>query len=110
MPLPPREPIAGIESQTGRRNRRHPEHQRLLHSFLIKLRVDTWTKIEASGTDEVPAVVFPRLQHVDLIAAVWSVLAFPNRSGVGLHRQSKHVAMPHRVDLRAIASATHEGV
>src|SRR5207244_4680479 len=47
-----------------------------------------------------PAVVRARLEDVDLVAAVGTVLVQPHVAGRGIHREAERTAMAERVNLR----------
>src|SRR5262249_2289824 len=102
--------VAGVEGHAGNRDRGNPENSRLLHPFLPRFVADAWTEIETTEADQRPAVIFPRLQNVDLVTAIRPVLAFPDRAGIRLKSESQRIAMPHRVDLRTITGAADKRI
>src|SRR5207249_3641591 len=99
--LPRRKPIAGIEHEAGCRNRRHPEDDRLLESR--RRRRKTRTVVVAAVADDRPAVVAARLQHVQLVSSVWTVLSFPDVVRVGIESETKLHPMTDGEDRRLVA-------
>src|SRR5262249_58282587 len=67
-------------------------------------------EIDAPVAEDRPAVVLSGPQLVDLVTAVWSVLNRPYGARDGIDRQPEDVAVPHRVDLRAIPGAADERI
>src|SRR5260221_13931288 len=94
VPLPLWETIASIEGQPRRRDCRHPEHQRRLHSFLPRPVVHARAKIETAEADDRPPIVLAGLEDVDLLPAVRTLLRFPDGAGIGGHGEPPRVAMP----------------
>src|SRR4030095_1371772 len=108
--LPSGKPVARVERHARERNRRYPHDNRLFHPFLPRLLRDTRTGIAASVADDGPAVVLARLDDVDLVAAIRSLLARPDFAGLRIHRQTELVAMTHRVDLWLVSRTPHKRV
>src|SRR4029077_20268500 len=61
-------------------------------------------------TDNRPAVVLPRLDDVDLVAAVRALLARPEVAVHRIEREALLVPLPERVDLRTESRAADERV
>src|SRR6185503_6156375 len=72
--LPLRELVAGVEAETRGRDRRHPEDDRRLHLFLVRLHAHAWSEVKAPEAQNRPAVVLPRTQDVHFVAAIRSIL------------------------------------
>src|SRR5712691_1022809 len=90
---PGREQVAGVESHSGRRDRRHPIPDRLLHAFLLCALVNLGAAVVDAEADHRPAVVLAGLQDVDLVAAARSVLVLPDLVGRGMAGEALRVAM-----------------
>src|SRR6185436_6976045 len=94
--------VAGVKCHAGNGDGGYPEYQRRCHALTPRILRHARSKIEPAEAYNGPTVVLTRLQNVNLIAAVGSVFAFPDRAGVGLDRESQRIAMAQRIDLRPI--------
>src|SRR5436190_16828771 len=108
--LPVRELVAGVEAHAGNRNGRHPKHYGRLHSFLPRIDRYPRSQIEPTVADHRPAVVLARLKNIDFVAAVGSVLAFPDVTRDGMDGESQRITMSQRKNLGAIARAADKRI
>src|SRR6187549_2963955 len=106
--LPALELVAGVENETRRADRRHPEHPRVVHARLRPR--NRRPGVVATGRGERPAVVVARLEDVDLVAAERPDLGFPELTGHGVVREAVYVAVAEGVDLGQRALASDEGI
>src|SRR5262245_33515756 len=97
--LPSSEAIAGVERHARERNRRNPHDVRLLHALAHRLIRHARSRIAAPLTDHRPSVVLAGLNDVDLVAAVWPLLARPDLSCLRIHGEAKLIAMTECIDL-----------
>src|SRR5262245_55815745 len=93
--LPFREEIARVEHHAGRRDRRHPEIDRLFHALHRRLAVADGHVLAPiclpcvvlpSVGDIWPAVVLARADDVHLVAALRPMIDGPQLSGLGVNR------------------------
>src|SRR6185295_3562744 len=93
--LPLGEQVAGIERHAGRRDRRHPEVDRLVDAWLGRLAAAYGNVLAAVGLASVvlhavrhlwPTVVVAGAHDVYLVAALWAVVGYPELAGSGIDR------------------------
>ena len=99
-----------VDGQAGGGDGGQPHHDRRLVSVARRVRGDPLAGIKAPEAHQRPAVVAPRQQHVELVAAVGTVLVLPDVPGLGVQHEAEGVAVSDRVDLRPMARFVHEGV
>ena len=100
-PLPPWEPVAGVEGKAGRADRWHPEHPRVLHAGPVpRLVGDERARVVPSHGDQRPAVVATGQQDVHLVATHRPDFSLPQLPRLGMEREPISVAMPVGEDLR----------
>src|SRR6185503_1385723 len=109
--LPVRELVARVQHEARDADRRHEERLRLLHSFLVAGRVDLGAeRVVRAVTDDGPAVVLALLDDVELVAALRTVLALPERVGGPVEVEALRIAMAVTPDLGQRAGAADERV
>src|SRR5262249_25875167 len=108
--LPLWEFVAGVERQPRRGDCGYPVHERRLHAVPVRIDAHARAEIEASVAEDRLAVVLSGPQLVHLVAAVWSVLDRPYGARDGIDRKPEDIAVPHRVDFRAIFGAADERI
>ena len=108
--LPLRELAARVERHPRDRDRGRPVDDRILEALARETLRLPWAWIRAAEAHERPAVVCAGFQHVDLVAAVRSVLVLPDRAGGGMHREPERAAVPERVDLGLVARLADERI
>ena len=74
---PGRKKVARVERHAGRRDRRHPIFDRLLHAGLMGALVNLGAAVIDAVADHRPAVVLSRLRNVDFVTAARPVLVHP---------------------------------
>src|SRR5207248_5664187 len=94
--------IPGVERHAGNGNRWHPVDDRRLEPHMSWRCGLPRSLIRASVADDGPAIIAPRPQDVDLIAAVRTVFVFPYFPGSGMHRQTQRAAMAKCIHLRPV--------
>src|SRR5690606_5246005 len=107
---PAGDPRARIEGHARGRDRRHEVDDRRNRPLEFEALALIGTCVGTPQAHERPAVVAPRLDDVDLVAAVRSHLAFPGRSGRLVPYQALRRSMPDRIDLGPIALDADEGI
>src|SRR5207302_6294082 len=106
--LPAWKAVAAVEHETRRRNRRHPEDDRLLETG--RGRRKARAVVVAAVADDRPAVVVARLQHVQFVAAVRTVFLFPDLAGERIESKPKLHAMTDRENRRLVAALSDERI
>src|SRR5690606_12800672 len=108
--LPFREPVAGIEREAGRRDRRHPEHARRLETVVRRVVafVLPRPRIRPAEAHDRPAVVRAGPEHVELVAAVRAHLELTELARGRMNGEPERAAVAERIDLRTVARAARE--
>src|SRR5712692_9429979 len=106
--LPAWKAVAGVEHEARRRNRRHPEDDRLLESGRRGRKARA--VVVAAVADDRPAVVAARLQHVQFVATVWTVFMLPDLAGVRVDGEPKLHPMTDRENRRLVASLSDKRI
>ena len=102
--------IARVELHAGRSDRRYPVHDGLLHARPRGLLRDDRPRVIDAIRDRRPAVVGAGAHPVHFITAPGTVLVHPYLARVRLQRESLHVPMAVRIDLRQRTGPAHEGI
>src|SRR6059036_4073092 len=98
--LPGGKTFAGVEREPRRGNRRHPEDDRLLESG--RRRRKARAVVVAAVADDRPAVVAARLQHVQFVAAVWTVFMLPDLASERIEGEPELHAMTDFVKIAGL--------
>ena len=108
---PVRKAVAGVERQARRGNRRNPDNVRRLHALFERASAKpSVPRTVAPKLTIRPAVVGALLDDVDLVAALRTVLRFPDRARVRMDREPHHVPVAEGPDLRLRIGLTHERI
>ena len=99
-----------VERHAGRRDRRHPVLDRLLHAGLVRALVDLGAAIVDAVADHRPAVVLAGLRNVDLVAAARAVLVLPQFAGLRMQRRALRVAVAVAPDFRLASGSADERI
>src|SRR5918993_4871086 len=110
VPIPLRKGIAAVEVDRAHRDRRCPLGDRLLHALVRRAVGHGSAVVVHAIRDDRPAVVAPRLDDVDLVAASRSVLDLPQLTGDRMPHESLRVAVAIAPDTRHRAGLLREGI
>src|SRR6185503_7405408 len=108
--LPSGETVAGVERPTRHGDRRYPHHCRRLELLTPRVLRDLWSHVVAPIAHVRPAVIRPRLEHVDFVTAVRALLSDPELSGLWIERHRVPVPMAECVDAGLVAGFVDEWV
>src|SRR5262249_10271245 len=106
--LPVWKAVARVEREARRRDRRHPEDHRLLETGRGGRKARA--VVVAAVADDRPAVISPRLQHVQFVAAVRTVLVLPDLTREWIEREPELHAMTDRENRRLVAALSDERI
>src|SRR5688500_7446558 len=110
MALPCGEFVAVVERQTRYRDSRYPEHDGLLEPRGRAPLADDGAVVIASERHSRPSVVLPRLNTIQLVAALRPLLGGPELARARMECKAERIAMTERVDLGLEPGAADERI
>jgi hypothetical protein len=86
---PLRKAIASVDHHARDADGRHPHSHRLLHSLPMRAAVDGETgRVVHAESNHRPSVVPARLNEIEFVASLGSVLVGPHIAGLGMNGES----------------------